>query len=333
MGKISLKKVEPFIGLPGGIVKIFGKGFQPWQIQNENINFCESSPWIEGVSDGIVITSIPYKIYSGDVYIEINGNKSNKLSFVIPEIVATGVHLVDSPVIDEKGNIYATYSGSRGENTPVSIYKITPYGEKIVYLQGLTNATSLAIDKKGILFIASRFNGKIYKSKEEQEYELYSQGLGVAFGLALDSGNNLYAGDRGGSIFKISEDGRAEYFVSIPQSYISFHLGFDSKDHLYISNPIHMGENFIYKIDQSGKIDVFFSGYSMFHGFCFDKEDNMYVSEAKRNESRILKISQKGECSVIASGANFIGATFDNKGDLIICSSNSIYRIKKEYIE
>jgi len=44
MGKISLKKVEPFIGLPGGIVKIFGKGFQPWQIQNENINFCESSP-------------------------------------------------------------------------------------------------------------------------------------------------------------------------------------------------------------------------------------------------------------------------------------------------
>ncbi len=331
MSKIILKKIEPGIGLPGGIVKIFGKSFSPWELQNDDISFCGSTPWIEAASENSIITTIPTKVTSGTVHVKSENGKSNKIDFIIPETVTSGVHLVDNPVVDEKGNIYATYSGSRGENTHVSLYKITPYGEKIVYLKGLTNATSLAIDKSHSLYISSRFNGKIYKSVEEQEYELYSQGLGAAFGLAFNSNNDLYAGDRSGSIFKINNDGIAEFFASIPQSYISFHLGFDSEDRLYVTNPTHIGENSIYRINPEGIVEVFYTGHSMFHGFCFDKQYRLYATEAKRNESRLIRIDiETRQSEVVATGTNFIGVCFDNEDNLLLATSNAIFLIKKE---
>lgn len=333
MGKITLKKIEPNIGLPGGIVKLVGKGFEPWNIKNEDVNFCERTSWIDAASDTTILTSIPFQITSGEVFIEINGSKSNKLDFIVPETVSTGLHLVDNPISDSSGNIYATYSGSRGESTPVSVYKITPYGEKIVYLQGLRNATSVAINKNGELYVASRFDGKVYRSSEEQEFELFSQGLGVAFGLAFDSNSVLYAGDRGGSVFRLSEDGRADFFASIPQSYISFHLAFDSKDNLYVSNPMHIGENFIYKIDRDANVDIFYSGYSMFHGFCVDKEDNLYVAEAKRKQSRILKINPNGESQVVLTGSNFVGCNLDIEGNLLVASSTAIYKVDRKHFQ
>jgi sugar lactone lactonase YvrE len=333
MAKISIKKIEPSIGLPGGSVKINGKGFLPWEIKNEDISFCNSSAWIDGVSETTIITTIPQKIVSGEVLIDFEGNKSNKVSFNVPEAVANGLHLVDNPAIDTEGNIYGTYSGSRGESTHVSVYKITPYGEKIVYLKGLTNATSIAVDKKGRLYVASRFNGKVYRSTEEQEYELYSQGLGVAFGLAFNSKGDLFAGDRSGSIFKISDEGIAQFYASLPQSYISFHLAFDKNDVLYATNPTHIGENYIYRIDNDGNANEVFSGHSMFHGFCFDEKNRMYISEAKRNESRVLRVDlETKDFEVIASGTNFIGSQFDNEGNLLIASSTSIFRIKKELL-
>ncbi len=334
MVKANIKQITPEIGLPGGIVNISGKGFTPWEIKNEDIDFCGKEPWIDGVSETNIITTIPVKIETGNISIKLNGGVSNKIGFYVPDTIAVGLHLVDNPVCDHDGNIYATYSGSRGESTHVSLYKISPFGEKTVYLKGLTNATSLAIDKKGDLFISSRFNGKVYKSSEEQEYTLYSQGLGVAFGLAFNSANDLYAGDRSGSIFKISENGIAEFFASIPQSYISFHLAFDSKDRLYVSNPTHIGENFIFRVLPDGKVEQFHSGYSMFHGFCFDSKDNMYITEVKRNESRIIKLDiETGEWEVLITGSNFIGANFDNNDNLLISSSNAIYRVNKDIIK
>ena len=38
--------------------------------------------------------------------------------------VADGLHPVSNPVVDRHGNIYTTFSGSPGQKTPVSIYKI-----------------------------------------------------------------------------------------------------------------------------------------------------------------------------------------------------------------
>ena len=63
--------------------------------------------------------------------------------------VATGVHQVDSPVVDAAGTIYATCSGSRGQQSSVSIYRIGPDGVRDVFVTGLTNAT-FALARAGL---------------------------------------------------------------------------------------------------------------------------------------------------------------------------------------
>ena len=40
--------------------------------------------------------------------------------------LATGLHHVDSPVFDRDGNLYVTFSGTRGQQAPVSIFKGAP---------------------------------------------------------------------------------------------------------------------------------------------------------------------------------------------------------------
>lgn len=332
LSRMIIKDIEPKMGLPGGIVKISGKRFLPWDMEHEHLNFTNANAWIDAISESTVLTTVPEDSITGDVYIDTGKNKSNKFKFIVPEAIASGLHLVDSPIVDNDGNIFATYSGSRGETTPVSIYKISKDKKKEIYISEITNATSLAIGNDGALYIASRFDGKIYRSTEKNHCEIFCQGLGTAFGLARNPQGELFVGDRSGSIFKIDSDGQASFYTSIPQSYIAFHLNFDTKGNLFVTNPVHMGENIIWKIDKENqKIENYYSGLSLFHGFVFDSKDNLYLAETKRNESRIIKIQNGQYISTVITGTNFIGLAFDKNENLIVATANSLYLIEKGY--
>ncbi len=41
---------------------------------------------------------------------------------------ANGLHQVDSPAFDRDGNLYATFSGTRGQQVPVSVFRVRPGG-------------------------------------------------------------------------------------------------------------------------------------------------------------------------------------------------------------
>ena len=130
MAKITIKDITPKMGLPGGHIKILGKNFQPWEMDHYHLRFPNSTAWIEAISENTLLTSIPSNTTTGDVFIEMGGYRSNKYHFIVPEPVIDGLNLVDNPVTDSQGNIYATYSGNKGELSPVSVYKILKNNEK-----------------------------------------------------------------------------------------------------------------------------------------------------------------------------------------------------------
>ena len=45
-----------------------------------------------------------------------------KFKVAVP--IADNLHPVANPAVDDDGNIYATFSGSRGQKVPVAIYRI-----------------------------------------------------------------------------------------------------------------------------------------------------------------------------------------------------------------
>ena len=77
--------------------------------------------------------------------------------------LATGLHQVDNPAFDAAGNLYVTFSGSRGQQPPVSVYKVGRDGARVPFVTDLSNATSLAFDREGRLHVSSRFDGSVHR--------------------------------------------------------------------------------------------------------------------------------------------------------------------------
>ena len=80
------------------------------------------------------------------------------------------------------GNIYVTYSGGRGQKVPVAIYKIdTDYNVK-PFCPELMNATGMAFDPQGQLYVSSRYDGTVYRVAPNGTLSTYAEGHGRRHG-------------------------------------------------------------------------------------------------------------------------------------------------------
>ncbi len=121
--------------------------------------------------------------------------------------------------IDANDNIYVTIYGTpAGEGN--SVLRITPAGEVSTYIQGpdLHASVGLAIDDKGVLYISSGRDGRIFRSTQAGQYELFSclpllGGIGA--GNHLDwAGGYLYAASNIGAVYRINPEG-AIHFIPV----------------------------------------------------------------------------------------------------------------------
>ena len=108
-----------------------------------------------------------------------------------------------NPAVDSIGNIYTTFSGSRGQKVPVAVYQIDLNFNMTPFINDLMNATGSRRPRR-LLYISSRFDGVVYQVSPSGNMSVYVEGMGVATGIVFDDENNLYVGDRSGTIFKIS---------------------------------------------------------------------------------------------------------------------------------
>src|SRR5438093_12891101 len=82
-----------------------------------------------------------------------NGHTSRPFPYEVGKKLASNLHPVANPAIDSEGNIYATYSGRRGQKTPVSIYKVTPRAAVTPFVTDIMNATGMAFRLTGGLLV------------------------------------------------------------------------------------------------------------------------------------------------------------------------------------
>src|SRR5262245_32640605 len=207
MSVITIKNVLPKAALPGGEVVIEYSGNELVGTARPEVRFGDFSAQITVASSDHIIAKVPEpsaEIGTHEVVVATNGDTSRPFPYEVGKKLASNLHPVGNPAVDTEGNVYATYSGRRGQKTPVSIYKITPKGAVTPFVTEILNATGLAFTLNGDLFVSSRNEGNVYRVDRSGRTELYIEGMGIATGIALDHNNNLYVGDRSGSIFKIN---------------------------------------------------------------------------------------------------------------------------------
>ncbi len=240
---------------------------------------------------------------------------------------ATGLHQVDNPVFDADGNLFVTYSGSRGQESPVSIFRVTRAGTREPFVSGIVNATSMAIGPDGQLYVSSRFEGAVYRIMSEGKRELVVSELGVACGLAFDREGDLYVGDRSGTIFRVRDD-RAEPFAILPASVAAFHLAISPDGELFASGPTLSTYDHVYRIGPDGNVRSVLATFGRPQGLAFSPLDGtLHVVDALAGRSGLYRLKDlEGEPELLVAGCGFIGVAFGPSGEMAVASNETAYR-------
>jgi sugar lactone lactonase YvrE len=240
--------------------------------------------------------------------------------------LATGLHQVDNPAIDDEGCVYVTYSGSRGQQAPVSIFRITePGGPREPFVTGIVNATSMAFGPDERLYVSSRFDGSVYRVLEDGRTEVMASDLGLACGLAFAPDHTLFVGDRSGTIFHIDGKGRTETLTSLPASVAAFHLAMGPDGWLYVTGPTLGTYDRIYRVSMDGHVETVDTTFGRPQGLAFESDGILHVVEALAGSSGVYQLRSTGRTLVI-SGPRLVGIAFGRGGTIVVSSSDTVYR-------
>jgi hypothetical protein len=326
-GHPRIEAVHPGAALPGGEVRITGTSLRPPELRRPRVRFGEIEGSVLISSDDFVVARVPVGASSGPVVVSTNGHASNPHQIKVAVAIAENLHPVTNPALDAEGNIYATFSGSRGQKVPVAIYKIdTNYNAK-PFLADLMNATAIAFDRAGQMYVSSRHDGAVYRVAPNGTMSTYAEGMGIATGIAFDRAENLYVGDRSGTIFKIARDRQIFVFATLEASISAYHLAFGPNGDLFVTGPTTSSFDCVYKINPQGEVSTFYRGLGRPQGLAFDAEGNMYVAASLSGKRGIVKITPAGKAAVEVSGQGLVGLAFAPGRAAVLATTNAVHHL------
>src|SRR5215470_16979462 len=331
MADITIKNVMPRAALPGGEVVIEYSGRELEGTSRPEVRFGDFTAQVTLASSDYIIAKVPESSAesgTSELVVSTNGDTSRPFPYEIGKKLASNLHPVANAAIDGDGNIYATYSGRRGQKTPVSIYKVTPKGAVTPFVTDIMNATGLAFSLTGEMFVSSRYEGNVYRVDRAGRTELFTEGMGIATGMAFDRDGNLYVGDRSGSIFKISSSKEIFVFATLEPSIAAYHMAFGFDDHLYVSGPTTSSFDSIYRITPSGEVDRYFTGLGRPQGLAFDIEGRLYAVASYRGTRGIFRFLDPKNPELVVSGLGLVGLGFDLSGNMMVVDSGAVYRVR-----
>ena len=329
----KIVNIDPPYAIAGGEVVIDCTGFDT-SAPSQCAVFIDGSPaQIVALSPRRVLAIVPetkdgrveVTLWSGD-------NPGEPAYLTVGKKLAGDLHPVANPAFDpEDGALFVTRSGSRGEELPVTLFRIDISGDVSEYSGDISNPTGIAFSPDGQMFVSSRLEGVVYKINPFKEAVAFARNLGVASGIAFDRNGMMHVGDRTGTIFKVNGIGEERAWTQIEPSVSAFHLAFGPDDSLYIAGPTVTSFDSIWRINPDGDLDVFFKGLGRPQGLAFDRQGNLYVAAALRGRRGIVRISPDGsEAKVIVAGVNLVGLAFSATGEMAVVSIDSVYSVSTQ---
>ena len=326
-GGPRIEAVVPAAALAGGEIRITGSGLRPPDLHRPKVQFGEVEGSIVVSSDSFLVARVPDGATSGPVVVATDGHVSNPHTVKVAVPIAENLHPVTNPALDPEANLYVTFSGSRGQKVPVAIFKIdTNYAVK-PFVSEMMNATSIAFDRQGQMYVSSRHDGAVYRVAPNGSMTTYAEGMGIATGIAFDRAQNLYVGDRSGTIFKIGRDQQVFVFATLEPSVSAYHLAFGPRGDLFVTGPTTSSFDRVYRIDPHGTVHPFYKGLGRPQGLAFDVDGNLYVAASMSGKRGIVKITPDAKATLEVAGQGLVGLAFAPGRSAVLATTSAVHHL------
>jgi sugar lactone lactonase YvrE len=323
-GRPQIAQIKPGAAIAGGELLIQGKGFAKADRPRVTIGDV-AAPVVIG-SDSLVIVRVPEGAAAGEVVVASGNQASEAWACDIGFPIADSLHPVANPAVDTFGNIYSTFSGSRGQKVPVAVFKIDLNYNMKPFISDMLNATGLVFDHNGLLYVSSRSDGTVYQVTPNGNVSTFVEGMGVATGLAFDPDGSMYVGDRQGTIFKISPGRQIFVFATLEPSISAYHFAYGPDGYLYVTGPTTSSFDCVYRVSHAGDLEVFYRGLGRPQGMAFDEEGRLYVAARLAGRQGVVRINANRQAELFASGPGIVGLAFTPSRALVMATTNALYR-------
>jgi hypothetical protein len=361
-----LDRLYPRSAIPGGSFEVLGSqllGPATHDPQLPQAFFGEIPAHFDLARPTRALIQVPTGAISSDLSVRRNGLTSNSLpaNIAVPMLENLSGEskpgVISNPAVDADGNLYAMVSGPRGEQAPVSIFRVARDLQVTPFVREILNVSALAFGPDGNLYASSRTEGAIYRITPAGAISTYAEGMGIATGIAFDRDGNLFVGDRSGTIFKItpsprptpdpdvpfaltptttrdshapSRSGEIFVFATLEPSTAFYHLCFRPDGVLMVTTPTISSHQNIYAIDPHGTTTMYYRGLGRPQGMAFDVDGNLYVAASLRGHRGIVRLrdtqkSSTPEAELIVAGNDLIGLCFLDDGCCALATNSTIF--------
>lgn len=327
--KAKILRIDPSYALPGAEVSIDCEGLNTADPTLCPVWFGAERAPIVAMSPRRILAIVPETKHGGpvEVTLECGGVRSEAVTIVVAKRLAEDLHPVANPAFDpDDGALFVTRSGARGEQLPVTLFRIDVNGEITEFSGDIVNPTGIAFDSTGQMFVSSRMDGTVYRITPFKEALPFARNLGIPTGIAFDSSDTMYVGDRTGTIFKVNGIGEETPWAQLEPSVAAYHLAAGPDESLFVTGPTVASFDSVMRVDADGNVSTFFRGLGRPQGLAVAEDGTVYVAASLRGRRGIVQISPDGkDARLFAAGMNLVGLAFSTTGDLAVASTDSIY--------
>ncbi len=326
-----LASVRPLAAISGGRVTVRGAGIGGSPDQLPAVTIGGLPAHLVYADRDTVACCVPDGLSGGVTDVKLSTAPGETAFLDIGTPIATGLHQVDSPVFGDDGVLYLTHSGTRGAQSPVSIFRVGADGFCEAFVTGLTNATSLVCEPGGRLLVSSRFDGTVSAVDAEGRTKQVATELGVACGLAVGEDGTLYVGDRSGTLFRVTVGGEVSQFATLPPSVAAFHLAMAPTGVLYVTGPTLATRDALYRVDATGAVSEVTRRFGRPQGLAFDPHGTLHVVEALAGAAGLYRFGRGDSDSpeLVVAAPALIGVAFSRTGAAVVVSETVAYRFDR----